>query len=163
MKRKLSDSASQGSRCRRPRTQKHVSSDTDEDEDYVSDADDELDGVLDREGCEKQGIEVCKLKEEYYPEAFRMLGQLGCKDVVKAWIKVCHPKKQTTHPYNGGDQKEESMRLYSFEGGLTVPDYWPPFDDWEHFNGCRHKEPDHIKKPGSSQFSSDPSPLLTAL
>jgi len=59
---------------------------------------------------------------------FRQLQQLCCKIVAKAWIKVIEPKKQTRYPYN---RAEESK-----------PEWWP--DD------VRHKEPDHLMKPGMS-------------
>ena len=59
---------------------------------------------------------------------FRQLQQLSCKIVAKAWIKVIEPKKQTRYPYNRGEESK--------------PDWWP--DD------VRHKEPDHLMKPGIS-------------
>ncbi len=121
-----------------------------EDDDYVSDAEDELDGVLNgREGEEyySQPFRVSNLKG-YFIIALKMLGQLACKDIAKAWIKMGHPRKQTTNPYNGGNTKEESLRLYGFEGALTTPIYWPPWEGWRDCEGCRHREPDHIKKPG---------------
>jgi hypothetical protein len=59
---------------------------------------------------------------------FRQLQQLCCKIVAKAWIKVIEPKKQTRYPYNRGEESK--------------PDWWP--DD------VRHKEPDHLMKPGMS-------------
>ena len=60
---------------------------------------------------------------------FRQLQQLCCKIVAKAWIKVIEPKKQTRFPYNRGEESK--------------PDWWP--DD------VRHKEPDHLMKPGNSK------------
>lgn len=84
----------------------------------------------------------------YFLIALKMMGQLGCKDIAKVWIKMGHPKKQTTNPYNGGKTKEQSTRLYGHAGGLTKPDYWPSMKGWEQGLGCRHSEPDHIKKPG---------------
>jgi len=57
---------------------------------------------------------------------FRQLQQLCCKIVAKAWIKVIEPKKQTRYPYNRGEESK--------------PEWWP--DD------VRHKEPDHLMKPG---------------
>jgi hypothetical protein len=59
---------------------------------------------------------------------FRQLQQLCCKIVAKAWIKVIEPKKQTRYPYNRGEESK--------------PEWWP--DD------VRHKEPDHLMKPGKS-------------
>jgi hypothetical protein len=63
---------------------------------------------------------------------FRQLQQLCCKIVAKAWIKVIEPKKQTRYPYNRGEESK--------------PDWWP--DD------VRHKEPDHLMKPGMSRTRS---------
>lgn len=126
----------------------------------MSDAEDELDGVLDgREGEEyhSQPIQVSNL-QEYFVTAFKMLGQLGCKDIGKAWIKMGHPKKQSTHPYNGGNTKEESYRRFGFEGALKTPIYWPPWEGWQDGKGCRHREPDHIKKPGPSAFGRGMNP-----
>ena len=124
----------------------------DDDDDYVSDADDEYDGVLLRGGCEKRGFKVCDLTDAYYPEAFRLLGQLACKDLVKIWIRTCHEGKQTSHPYNGKDTAQESMRVAGYQGHFKKPDYWPSDEGWndKKCKGCRHKEPDHIKKPGGS-------------
>lgn len=59
---------------------------------------------------------------------FRQLQQLCCKIVAKAWIKVIEPKKQTRYPYNRGEESK--------------PEWWP--------NDVRHKEPDHLMKPGKS-------------
>lgn len=57
---------------------------------------------------------------------FRQLQQLCCKIVAKAWIKVIEPKKQTRYPYNRGEESK--------------PEWWP--------GDVRHKEPDHLMKPG---------------
>jgi len=62
---------------------------------------------------------------------FRQLQQLCCKIVAKAWIKVIEPKKQTRFPYNRGDESK--------------PDWWP--------EDVRHKEPDHLMKPGNLTLS----------
>jgi len=61
---------------------------------------------------------------------FRQLQQLCCKIVAKAWIKVIEPKKQTRYPYNRGEESK--------------PEWWP--------NDVRHKEPDHLMKPGMPNF-----------
>ena len=134
-----------------PNLQADATPETSDEEDHVSDAEDELDAVLiDDKAVTEQHIEVDRLKDDYYSVAFRLIGQLGCKDLVKAWIKKCHPKKQTSNPYNGGKSKSRSMALYGFGGAYKVPDYWPPQEGWDlkDAEGCRHKEPDHIKKPG---------------
>ncbi|KAL6712780.1 hypothetical protein ACLMJK_009621 [Lecanora helva] len=89
-------------------------------------------------------VPVARLGDDYYIQAFKLIGQLGCKDIVKAWIKFCHPKKQSTHPYNGGKEKGTSK---DDQGAQTAPEYWPLQDGWRSGNGCRHREPDHIKRP----------------
>lgn len=87
----------------------------------------------------------------YYDNALRSISQLVCKGIVKAWIKVCHPKKQTTHPYNGGKTGGERSRAeYGYLGHYTMPDYWPSDENWLMGWGCRHREPDHVKKAGQS-------------
>lgn len=63
---------------------------------------------------------------DWYAERFDALQQATCKLVVKTWIKVIEPKKQSKFPYNRGEESK--------------PDWWP-----EHI---RHKEPDHLQKPG---------------
>ncbi|KEF60596.1 uncharacterized protein A1O9_02157 [Exophiala aquamarina CBS 119918] len=69
--------------------------------------------------------------EKWFREAFLTMQQVACRLVAKVWIKKIHPKKQSTHPYNGGmprDQPPDSNR--------TRPPYWPI--------GVIHREPDHI-------------------
>lgn len=65
---------------------------------------------------------------EYYDKRFLALQQQTCKLVVKAWIKVIEPKKQTKFPYNKGEEQK--------------PTWWP--------EGVRHREPDHLSKTGES-------------
>jgi hypothetical protein len=93
----------------------------------------------------------------YYRARFEKMQQLPCKAINKAWVRYVQPKKQAKNPYNGGrkrkrgqeagkensDDKESEER--GTEGELTKPDWWPK-------TGCRHREPDHIYKPGT--FSS---------
>lgn len=62
----------------------------------------------------------------FFETRFRQMQQLTCKVVAKAWIKVIEPKKQSNFPYNRGDESK--------------PSWWP--------TGARHKEPDHLMKPG---------------
>ena len=62
----------------------------------------------------------------FFETRFRQMQQLTCKVVAKAWIKVIEPKKQSNFPYNRGEEKK--------------PAWWPV--------GARHKEPDHLMKPG---------------
>ena len=80
----------------------------------------------------------------FYDTRFRQIQQLSLKTIAKAWIKVVQPKKQAHHPYNGGKQAKEVS--FAGNGEVTKPDWWPP-------QGCRHREPDHIKKPG--MFSAE--------
>ena len=68
--------------------------------------------------------------KELYESRFQQLQQLGCKIVAKAWIKRIHPRKQTKHPYRGGLPK--------------APPWWP--------EGIKHREPDHLLKPGERPF-----------
>ena len=63
---------------------------------------------------------------------FRQLQQLCCKIVAKQWIKVIEPKKQTRYPYNRGEESK--------------PEWWPV--------DVRHKEPDHLMKPGIGSQNS---------
>ncbi|ENH70668.1 hypothetical protein FOC1_g10012602 [Fusarium oxysporum f. sp. cubense race 1] len=50
----------------------------------------------------------------------------------KAWVKAVEPKKQSTHPYTGSDEK--------------APDWWPkPWGPTKE-DKVRHKEPDHLYK-----------------
>jgi hypothetical protein len=69
---------------------------------------------------------------QWYTSKFDALQQQTCKIVVKAWIKVMEPKKQTRYPYNKGEHGK--------------PPWWP--------QGVRHKEPDHLMKPGKLQGPS---------
>jgi hypothetical protein len=62
----------------------------------------------------------------WYSSKFDSLQQQTCKVVVKAWIKVIEPKKQTRYPYNKGNEGK--------------PPWWP--------QDLRHKEPDHLVKFG---------------
>ena len=62
----------------------------------------------------------------FFETRFRQMQQLTCKVVAKAWIKVIEPKKQSNFPYHRGEESK--------------PSWWP--------EGARHKEPDHLMKPG---------------
>lgn len=122
-----------------------------------SEDDDETD-VLDGMETEMQWVKVSELHQKYYTTAFRSINQLCCKDISKAWIRVCHPKKQTTHPYNGGKTGSRSKSEFGYLGHYTAPDYWPSDENWDGRpvpSGCRHKEPDHVKKPGGSFYELD--------
>lgn len=52
----------------------------------------------------------------------RSIGQKACKSIAKSWIKFLEPKKQSRHPYRGGDR--------------TRPVWWPL--------DIIHREPDHL-------------------
>lgn len=105
--------------------------------------------------------ELCLVRVDdlggYYDKAFRSLCQLCCRDLLKAWIAYCHPKKQTDNPYNGGKDAERSMAEYGEknQGYLSRPDYWPSDE------GIRHKEPDHLLKNGLSVYQLVLMLLLT--
>lgn len=119
------------------------------DEDLPADPDDESDDALeDDTACELQSLEVANL-DGFFDEAFKSLGQLACKDILRAWIKKGHPNKQTSNPYNGGPTKRESMHKHGFGGAIKAPGYWPSYEGWREGLGCRHLEPDHLWKKGS--------------
>jgi hypothetical protein len=72
-----------------------------------------------------------KKVEDYYAVRFKDMQQSACKVMGKAFVKLVEPKKQTHHPYTKGDCK--------------APPWWP---ETSGENGVRHKEPDHLYKPG---------------
>ncbi|KAI4151967.1 MAG: hypothetical protein LQ341_000804 [Variospora aurantia] len=82
---------------------------------------------------------------EYYCKAVEHAGQSVLKPVLKAWIKLREPSKQSQHPYNGGSTKSDDPKNL---GLYTAPPWWPSQNGWREGRGCRHREPDHIKKPG---------------
>lgn len=63
---------------------------------------------------------------KFYEGRFRDIQQFACKTIAKTFIKVVEPRKQTNFPYTGGPER--------------APAWWP--------HGVKHKEPDHILKPG---------------
>lgn len=67
----------------------------------------------------------------WYTEKFSAWQDKTCKTVCKLWVRVVEPKKQTLYPYLKGDPGR--------------PTWWPP--------QVRHKEPDHLVKPGGCSFS----------
>jgi hypothetical protein len=69
--------------------------------------------------------------ERFYFVRFKDMQQSSCKVMGKAFVKLVEPKKQTHHPYTKGDVK--------------APPWWP---DTKGENSVRHKEPDHLLKPG---------------
>ena len=127
----------------------------DEDED-----EDEKDALA---GAETEWVQI-RIDEacNYYDKVFRSLKQLTCKDIVKAWIRHCHPKKQTSHPYNGGKTTwERSVREYGYPGHFTRPDYWLSDEGWKHDKGIRHTEPDHLNRTGMCSYQLVPLLVLT--
>ncbi|KAK6069654.1 hypothetical protein SCUP234_10567 [Seiridium cupressi] len=82
----------------------------------------------------KRSIVISDTKQlwQFYELRFKNCQQAACKLIAKAWIKTVEPKKQSTHPYTGKDEK--------------APDWWPqPWGDGQE-NKVRHKEPDHLYK-----------------
>jgi hypothetical protein len=71
--------------------------------------------------------------EKFYSCRFKDMQQSSCKVMGKAFVKLVEPKKQTHHPYTKGDGK--------------APPWWPPTIGEENVR-VRHKEPDHLLKPG---------------
>ncbi|KAI4239365.1 MAG: hypothetical protein LQ349_000464 [Xanthoria aureola] len=91
--------------------------------------------------------------EDYYCRGVCQVGQLIMRKVLKCWVKVKQPKKQSTYPYNGRKSREDQAlekkkygKVDPNPGQLTAPPWWPSQDGWP-VKGCRHKEPDHLKKP----------------
>lgn len=71
---------------------------------------------------------------DIYCQRFRNLQQGACKIVAKAFVKVIEPKKQSTHPYTGAEEK--------------APGWWPKPWGPTRDDRVRHKEPDHLYKRG---------------
>lgn len=56
------------------------------------------------------------------------------------------------------------MAEYDYLGHYTKPDYWPSDEGWKmapDCTACRHREPDHVKKPGQSVYELVPKLVLT--
>lgn len=141
-----------GSAERRKRsTQDQVLNDGNDEEDFELDVVDEFEGAQ----TELKGLRVDSL-EDWYDFAFRSMSQLALKDIAKAWIRICVPKKQSTNPYNGGRRAAESLARWpgtNYTGHFTKAIWWPKdvgWDDIDGATGCRHREPDHIKKHGTA-------------
>ena len=73
---------------------------------------------------------------KFYYVRFKDMQQSSCKVMGKAFVKLVEPKKQTHHPYTKGDVK--------------APPWWPPTVGENH---VRHKEPDHLLKPGKIELN----------
>ena len=129
---------------------------------YDSGSEDEPDELEGAE-TEMRQIRICDVGRDYYEVAFRSINQLCCKDINKAWIRVGQPKKQTSHPYNGGKTStERSLREYEYLGHYSMPDYWPSDVNWQAGWGCRHREPDHVRKAGQFLCEHVPNSVLTS-
>lgn len=86
----------------------------------------------------KKGITISDDKAvwQFYHDLLKECQQNACKLIAKAWIKAVEPKKQSTHPYTGKDDK--------------APDWWPrPWGSTKD-EKVRHKEPDHLLRHGMS-------------
>ncbi|KAF5024950.1 hypothetical protein F66182_2964 [Fusarium sp. NRRL 66182] len=82
----------------------------------------------------RKGIKIGNPDEvwNFYEQRFKNCQQTACKLIAKAWVKAVEPKKQSTHPYTGSDEK--------------APDWWPkPWGPTKE-DKVRHKEPDHLYK-----------------
>ena len=76
--------------------------------------------------------------EKFYACRFKDMHQLSCKVIGKAFVKLVEPKKQSHYPYTKGDSK--------------APPWWPPTTGDDNVR-VRHKEPDHLLKPGRELVS----------
>jgi len=76
--------------------------------------------------------------EKFYCQRFRDMQQSSCKVIGKAFVKLVEPKKQTHYPYTKGEAQ--------------APSWWP-LD-----KKVRHREPDHLLKPGKLAFKSNDIP-----
>lgn len=74
--------------------------------------------------------------KKFYYQRFKDMQQSSCKVMGKAFVKLLEPKKQTHHPYT--------------KGNSCAPTWWPlqPGIPEGNENHVRHKEPDHLLKPG---------------
>ncbi|KAF4472314.1 hypothetical protein FALBO_786 [Fusarium albosuccineum] len=82
----------------------------------------------------RKGIKIGSSDDvwNFYEQRFKNCQQTACKLIAKAWVKAVEPKKQSTHPYTGSDEK--------------APDWWPkPWGPTKE-DKVRHKEPDHLYK-----------------
>jgi hypothetical protein len=80
--------------------------------------------------------------EQFYNVRFKDMQQSSCKVMGKAFVKLVEPKKQTHHPYTKGDAK--------------APPWWPKSTGDNH---VRHREPDHLLRPGEHTSRVYPSSL----
>lgn len=76
---------------------------------------------------------------QWFRTAFLAIQQQACRLIAKEWIKTIHPKKQSTHPYNGNFPRNQQA-----DPQKTRPPYWP--------SGLLHREPDHIDRDGKFEM-----------
>ncbi|KAL6401203.1 hypothetical protein AUP68_16932 [Ilyonectria robusta] len=83
-----------------------------------------------------KGIKIGESQDvwNFYEQRFTNCQQAACKLIAKAWVKAIEPKKQSTYPYTGGDDK--------------APKWWPKPWGLTREDKVRHKEPDHLYKRG---------------
>lgn len=79
-----------------------------------------------------------------YEKAFEKFQQTNCRVLAKAYIKLLEPRKQVNFPYNG--RKSIGGRTFQLDPEETKPSWWP--------SCVRHREPDHLLKPGMSALYS---------
>lgn len=85
----------------------------------------------------KKSMKICNNEDVWrlYEQRFKSIQQSACKTIAKAWIKLIAPKKQSNHPYTGAEAK--------------APEWWPKPTGSTKEERVRHKEPDHLHKPGT--------------
>lgn len=83
----------------------------------------------------QHGVSDTRFWEKWFYDAFTAIQQVNCRVIAKEWIKTIHPKKQSTHPYNGKDPRTGVKG----DPDATRPHWWP--------KDVQHREPDHINKP----------------
>lgn len=71
--------------------------------------------------------------ECFYLASFKEMQQDACKIMGKAFVKFVEPRKQSHYPYTKGD--------------IGAPPWWPYTKGDQ---AVRHKEPDHLRRPGES-------------
>jgi hypothetical protein len=67
----------------------------------------------------------------FYEVRFKDMQQWACKIIGKIFVRTIEPKKQTHYPYTKGDE--------------AAPPWWLKTSGPD---GVRHKEPDHLLRPG---------------
>ncbi|KAK3990186.1 hypothetical protein QBC44DRAFT_358597 [Cladorrhinum sp. PSN332] len=82
----------------------------------------------------RRGIKIADTQAvwAYYIDGFTTLQQLACKIIGKVFVKAIAPKKQSHHPYTGGEER--------------APTWWPKPWGTQANEMVRHREPDHLYK-----------------